>query len=107
MDKLSRRDGACSMKVRAHFRFIYMPCCGQLLCWVNPATSAMVSYLRSVQDIGASIQAALQRASTAFLLPSDQARVAVSLRRTERTPRSVHWALSLGFLSILGFWQPS
>jgi hypothetical protein len=25
-----------SMKVRAHFRFISMPCCGQLLCWINP-----------------------------------------------------------------------
>lgn len=21
---------------RVHFRFISMPCCGQLLCWVNP-----------------------------------------------------------------------
>lgn len=21
---------------RIHFRFIQMPCCGQLLCWVNP-----------------------------------------------------------------------
>jgi hypothetical protein len=24
------------MKAHAHFRFIHMPCCGQLLCWVNP-----------------------------------------------------------------------
>jgi hypothetical protein len=24
------------MKARAHFRLIQMPCCGQLLCWVNP-----------------------------------------------------------------------
>jgi hypothetical protein len=24
------------MTTRAHFRLIQMPCCGQLLCWVNP-----------------------------------------------------------------------
>jgi hypothetical protein len=24
------------MKTRAHFRLIHMPCCGQMLCWVNP-----------------------------------------------------------------------
>ncbi len=24
------------IRTRAHFRFIAMPCCGQLLCWVNP-----------------------------------------------------------------------
>jgi hypothetical protein len=23
-------------KQRVHFRLIRMPCCGQLLCWVNP-----------------------------------------------------------------------
>ncbi len=25
-----------SKKSAAHFRLIQMPCCGQLLCWVNP-----------------------------------------------------------------------
>ena len=24
------------MKSRAHFRVLLMPCCGQMLCWVNP-----------------------------------------------------------------------
>jgi hypothetical protein len=24
------------MKTRAHLRLISMPCCGQMLCWVNP-----------------------------------------------------------------------
>jgi len=25
-----------AMKTGAHFRLILMPCCGQMLCWVNP-----------------------------------------------------------------------
>jgi hypothetical protein len=24
------------MRERVHFRLIAMPCCGQMLCWVNP-----------------------------------------------------------------------
>jgi hypothetical protein len=23
-------------KQRVHFRLMHMPCCGQMLCWVNP-----------------------------------------------------------------------
>jgi hypothetical protein len=30
-------EGECLlMSAAAHFRLIVMPCCGQLLCWVNP-----------------------------------------------------------------------
>jgi len=28
--------GNTHSKVRAHFRLIEMPCCAQVLCWVNP-----------------------------------------------------------------------
>jgi len=35
--KMLRVSKQCvNLSARAHFRLILMPCCGQMLCWVNP-----------------------------------------------------------------------
>lgn len=35
-NRLNKKSVKMTMKARAHFRLIEMPCCRQLLCWVNP-----------------------------------------------------------------------